>query len=353
MPNISGNSTWASGDSITAAKLDNMQSNLSQAQASTSSSTGAANGWLVARTDVTELQFYANNAWRLTYTPITEAVNGSHTLWQRGTGAFTANNAYAADRYQIILAGSDTISVSREGTIKPTNALYSSALTFTLGTGAGASRYKQRFVIADGFHSWLGQVISARLNVRSNAASSVRAVITTDGTGGTSNYSSYHTGGSTFEDLTVSNITIPSDATYVDVGVTLEATAAVYTSNWQVNRGALPGIFQGLAPADELGRAQRYAEVHGGVNSTGPASIDRMYAGNNITYYVAIGFAVHKGGTPTLTLGGTWTVSNCAQPTVAAPSQGGYVLATLASGAGDITCYPDSADDTVTAVWNP
>lgn len=64
MPNISGNSTWAAGDSITVAKLENMQNNLSQAQATTSSSTSATNGWLEVRTDTNDLRYYSGGSWR-------------------------------------------------------------------------------------------------------------------------------------------------------------------------------------------------------------------------------------------------------------------------------------------------
>src|SRR5204862_4142173 len=68
-------------------------------------------------------------------------VNGSLNVWQRGNGPFTANNAYTADRWQISLAASDTLSVVRDAVNidAAQGSIVAAACTFVLSGGAGAT----------------------------------------------------------------------------------------------------------------------------------------------------------------------------------------------------------------------
>lgn len=193
-------------------------------------------------------------------------VNGGFEMWQRGAGAFTANNAYTADRWQILLAGTDTLSVSREGTNKKTNSLYAAAVAFTLGTGAGGTQLRQALVISDNYHGLLGQAISLRIPIKLSAAvaDAVRAFIQTDGTGGTTTYSAYHGNNTNWENLDVNNITVPSDATYVRVGVAFAASCTAYVDNAMLIMGNAAVDYVPLTPEEELSRCQRYYEVWGG-----------------------------------------------------------------------------------------
>src|SRR5207244_5913028 len=70
-------------------------------------------------------------------------VNPGFEIWQRGNGAFTATGTYSADRWVHNLAGTDTLSISKNTTAAnlDTGSIASVACTFVLGTGAGTSNY--------------------------------------------------------------------------------------------------------------------------------------------------------------------------------------------------------------------
>lgn len=56
--------------------------------------------------------------------------NPGFEIWQRGAGPFTANAAYAADRWKINLAGTSTLSVSRDSANAATDSQYCAAITY-------------------------------------------------------------------------------------------------------------------------------------------------------------------------------------------------------------------------------
>lgn len=277
-------------------------------------------------------------------------VNPGLELWQRGTGAFTANNAYSADRWQIALAGTDTLSVSQEAAIKRADSQFAGVCTFVLGSGAGATKLRQALVIADGWHGLLGRTVTFSAWARYNAANGLRAFIETDGTGGTTTQSALHTGGSTFELLTVS-VAVPADATYVRVGLQFIASGTAYLDDCIAAIGG--GIYQPLTPAEEWERAQRYYEVHAGVNSCFHyATFDAAGTG---TYRFPLPFMTRKAlnNGPTCTVAGTWAVGNCTQPVTIGPCGSAYSLSVGSLGIGQITFNANSADDVVTSEANP
>lgn len=278
-------------------------------------------------------------------------VNPGFDVWQRGAGAFTASLAYGADRWQILLAGTDTLSISREGVTKKANSLYSAVCTFVLGTGAGATRLRQRLVIVDGHHYLLGQPVSFRFPLRVSAAAAARAYIATDGAGGTTTYSGYHTGAAAFEDLDVINVTVPTDATYVEFGIAFAASCTAYADNAMATPGEAAEPYVGLVPSEEWERAQRYYESRAGLPAN--AFSFRGYV-NAATYLVWVIFmATRKAVTPTITKGGTWSVINCGQPAVdVANNLEGRIYA-IGSAAGMMEFFSDSADDTIVYEANP
>ncbi len=188
-------------------------------------------------------------------------VNPGCEIWMAGAGPFTANNAYTCERHQIILAGTDTLSVTQEGTIKKADSQYSAKTVFVLGTGAGATRHKQRLKTSDGWHGLLGKVISVRKPTWAGAASAVRAVITTDGTGGTSTFSGYHPGNSDWANLDVGGVRVPADATYIDIGLAYAASVTAYEDNAMLVLGSLPVDYVPLTAAEEWARSQRYRQT--------------------------------------------------------------------------------------------
>jgi len=281
---------------------------------------------------------------------LNELTNGGHEIWQRGAGAFTANNAYAADRKQISLAGTDTLSVSRDGTNKAGNSLYASACVFVLGSGAGATAYREVLKIADGYHHLLGGPVSFRAWVKlaAGVASAVRAYIKTDGTGGATTYSSYHGNNTAAESLDALLAVVPADATYVEVGLAFAASATVYTDNWMLVATAFATDYVGRHPGDELTRCQRYYEIiDAGFDFDGHSSA------NGNAYRRGTTYATTKGGVPTLTKNGTWTAGTCGQPAVTNSRVNGFAAYVVATNSGPFNSYTDSADDNVTAEYNP
>ncbi len=284
-----------------------------------------------------------------------QLTNGGHELWQRGAGAFTANNAYCADRWQIYLAGTDTLSITRSAT-KKTNSLYASACAFVLGNGAGATQYQQKLVIStsDEYHHLLGQVVSLTISVKllAGVASAVRSFITYDGTGGATTYSSYHGNNTDWEDLTVLNVTVPTDATYVLVGVALAASCTAYIDNCALTLGPQAPVYEGEHPAELWDRCQRYYEIQAGTVGGQPWVVNNN---GGAAGYIACSpvFTTRKTVAPTMTKSGTWIVNKVGQPVARASSVIGYNLYAQISSAGNQYFQPDSVDDTVTAEANP
>lgn len=198
-----------------------------------------------------------------------QLVNGGFEVWQRGEGPFTADLAYTADRWQIDLAGTDTFSVTRESgaTNKRPGSLYSAAVVFVLGTGGGASRFVQTIKVADNYAHLLGRPISFVVAVKTATANAVRALVVTDGTGGVTTVSSYHAGDGVMRGLLVQNVTIPTDATSIVIGVQFGASCTAYLDDAMCNVGADSANYAALTPAVELVRCQRYYYEVGGLDT--------------------------------------------------------------------------------------
>lgn len=279
--------------------------------------------------------------------------NGGHEIWQRGAGAFVTSGGYAADRWELLEVGGDSLSVTPDGANKKTNSLYASAIVFTLVGGAGATQYRQELVIADNFHGLLGETISFRASVAlaGAVANAVRAFITTDGTGGVTTYSSYHGNDTNWEDLDVVGVTVPSDATFIFVGLAFDVSCTAYMDNCMFVVASAATDYVALAPADEWERCQRYYEVHGGVSGTMQIIENNGVGGSTID--ISVIFSTRKAIAPTLTKLGTWATARCNQPTVQSPSFCGYQIRAATTAGGVQTFYPDTADDLVTSEANP
>ncbi len=274
--------------------------------------------------------------------------NGGFEIWQRGAGPFTTA-VYTSDRWKAYLEGTDTLSITREGITKKADSLYSLKAVYTKGTGT-AGQISQFLVIADGFHHLLGKTISLRVSVHANAAGAARIGIESNGTGASVTYGSYHAGDSTWVNLEVSR-TIPTDATFIYIHMDLRASVTAYFDNAMLVPGSIAADYISLHPAEEMQRCQRYYEVHGGV-ATGIPSVGRIYASGANNYMNGYTFNTKKGGIPTMTKNGTFTVENCGQPAVYSPSPDGYIFYVAATAAGNIYATPD-ATCTITAEYNP
>lgn len=281
-------------------------------------------------------------------------VNPGQSIWQRGTGAFTANAAYTSDRWQINLNGTDTASIAQEATITDNNKY---ALKFTLTAGNGTTTsIRQQLKFATGEETQYGlrgQTVIAQMRVRANSAITCRAYVKSDGTGGTTNYSSAHTGGSTFETLSPAAYAIPTDATYVEVGVEMKTNnMIVYLAGTTLVVGSTAQAFSPLPIAEEWDRCLRYYELYNPDNGT--SAFENAGLGGIATdIWQTVSFTVRKAVSPTVTKAGTWSVTNCGQPIVIDASMSIFSLQATSVAAGQFAYYQNGTDDTIISVANP
>lgn len=180
-------------------------------------------------------------------------VNGGLEIWQRGTGPFSGNNTYSADRWQAQLGGSDTLSTSRDGANADAGSEFCAACTFTVTTGSGL--YQR----VEGYVALRGRTLTFSCRVRTSVAAAVRLELH-DGVAGTN--SAYHTGDGTYQTLSVTR-TIAGTASMVRVGVQAMATATVYVDSATLCVGA-GVLYLPRTAADDMARCKRYYHAIGG-----------------------------------------------------------------------------------------
>jgi len=89
---------------------------------------------------------------------------GSFDIWQRGTGAFTTNNAYTSDRFYVF--SSSSYSLSQETSVIPDGATYAAKITST----AGSSFANMQFALEQSeVEKLAGQTITFSVYLRANA----------------------------------------------------------------------------------------------------------------------------------------------------------------------------------------
>lgn len=186
------------------------------------------------------------------------------------------------------------------------------------------------------------------MKVKTSTASAARLFLY-DGI--TTTYGSYHTGGGAFEKLTVTTA-IASAGTQLLIGIEFNASATIYLDNAALCIGDVGTDYSPLTPAEELAICHRYYQVLGGVTGGYP-QVGGAYASGAKNYQLSHPWHEKMVTTPTVTIEGTWAVSNCGQPSSANPSVSGFKLQVAASGAGDFYAHPDSSDDLVKAEANP
>lgn len=277
-------------------------------------------------------------------------VNSGFEIWQRGTGAFTANNAYTADCWVINLNGTSTISISRDSANADSGSRYCAAVTYTHNTTSYLTQIVEDPVGGDDipYHT-RGKTISLSIRVKTSTASAVKAFIWD---GSTFVFSNNHTGGGAHETLTVTT-TLGGAVTNLTVGVAFSVSCTAYVDNAMFVIGSAAPNHVPMQPWSEHERCRRYYEVMGGV-AFGPPFVNFVATAGaqnlgNPNYFTTI-----KGGTPTLTKNGTWALTNAAsQPTANFATVNGFNLFVASTAAGVTKAEVDSSDDTVTAEWNP
>lgn len=265
--------------------------------------------------------------------------NGGFEVWQRGAGAFTANNAYTADRWQLLVGSLSSDSVTQESTTIDSQGRYSLACAHT---HSSASFITQKI---EHWHDLRGKTVCFSVRVRQSAASMVRLRLG-DGVSPTAGSTTTTTG--SFVTLT-HTLAVSASATELVATIDFLASGTAYLDNAMLVVGPAPAPYRPLHPQEELARCQRYYEVHGGGTLMHMAGYQA--ASNPSRFFIP--FAVPKGGAPTVTKNGTWNVSNCSQPSIVTSNVAGYSIGVTVTALGAFSFNGDSTDDTVTAEWNP
>ena len=276
--------------------------------------------------------------------------NGGLEQWQRGAGPFTATGAYAADRWSLQIAGTDTLSVQRTTTSQDVNSNAAAWITFTLGTGAGSTAFLNVCRFAD--TPQMGtRTLSLSIRVWASIANAVRIAIYDDSGGGFINYSAYHPGNSSYQTLTAT-LTLPTGGTGVWALVYFNASGTFYIDNAMLVAGEQPANYVPLHPADDLARCLRYYEIIGG-NGTGELIFSGYNSANNYSKYFYIPWKAQKPTTPTVTKVGPWTISGPVNSAaMESPSFSGCRINVNAN-IGEWLYYNSGAGSYITSECNP
>lgn len=272
-------------------------------------------------------------------------VNGGLDIWQRGTGAFTANGAYCSDRWLIGLQGSDTLSISQDTANRDSNSLADAACTFVLGNGIGLTALEQKL---EDYARLKGLTVSLSVRVKVATANAVRVGIYDSVTGWT--YSAYHPGDGTYHTLTVT-VALNSGATSVLVGVFFSASCTAYIDNAMLCISPVPVDYVPLVPAEEWARCLRYYEILGAAQYSIYYAFNAVNGVNN--HVIPLRYCARKASLPALTKVGTWIVTSCAQPTVGGSGMDGCYVGTTPTGAGYSLFYTNDATQYIVAEANP
>jgi hypothetical protein len=251
--------------------------------------------------------------------------NGGFEVWQRGNGPFTLNGTWTADRWSMGVTGTDTLSISRDTANQDSNSGACAACTYVLGTGGGAQMAQSLTNILSNLN---GVTMSLSMRVRTSTPNAVRIGLYSGGY----IYSAYHTGSGAYQTLTVT-VTCAGGIAPNPV-VSFSASCTAYLDNAMLVVGSVPADYAPLHPADDLARCLRYYEI---IGNSGAAMIVAGWAG---AAGEAIGapwrFLAQKAVVPTVTKSGTFSVVNCAQPTVASPGLDGAQIYSTATAIGHV-----------------
>lgn len=277
--------------------------------------------------------------------------NGGLEIWQRGNGPYTAANAFCADRWQVGLAGGDTLSVTADSVNVDTVSGSQRAAACAYTRSSGLSSIYNTLYTSDG-QQIRGRTFSASVRVKCSVPNMVRLAVATNGAAPANGASTYHTGDGTWQTLRCTMTSpVPADATYVSLNVQFNANGTAYVDNVVLVPGQVAPDFYPLLPGEDLAICQRYYEVHGFEASNWPNIAGQAtVAAQN--FFAPFTYHVRKGGIPTVTKVGTWGALNCAQPSVQRNGTSGYTLNVVATASGVLEATAP-ANGGITAEWNP
>jgi hypothetical protein len=273
-------------------------------------------------------------------------VNGGFEFWQRGLTTFTITNVYTADRWFQVLSGTDTISTLATSASADAASHYALQATFTHGSGTNTAIYQQ----VEDYFQLKNRAVTASFRVWCDTASAVR-VWAYQGGGGGRVYGTVHTGGSTWQTLTLTTTVDPAASAPPQFGVELNVSCIARLDNAMLVVGSQPANYVPMHPADDLARCQRYYEVIG-PSGTGSVVISGITTAGAQPLRLTVRFA-RKAILPTVTKVGTWAVSNAGQPTVGGVDLESVQLTISCTAAGDTFAFNNAGTMYITVEANP
>jgi hypothetical protein len=123
------------------------------------------------------------------------------------------------------------------------------------------------------------------------------------------------------------------------VSVVGTASATFYITGVQLEVGSNATPFERQLYSTQLAQCQRYYWRTIGAASAFPSVNGSSYTAT-ANFGTAIPFPVQMRTTPTVNKNGTWTVSNCGQPTVQGTDQNGFYIYAAGSAAGNAAFAP-------------
>lgn len=221
--------------------------------------------------------------------------------WQRGNGPYTSTGVYSADRWLTTLTGADTLSISRNSATADTalGSNYCAACTFVLSGGGGATSITQSLKATD-LYQVGGREVAVSVRVNTATASAVRVGVHN---GSTWTYSSFHTGGSTYQTLSATaTIGVGSTA---QIGIFFAVSCTAYVDNAMFVLGSSAATYTPLHPDEDIRRCSRYYELLSFVANEAIGTVTGI--GTTITSALRIPLGV-KAAAPTTTGVGAWNI---------------------------------------------
>lgn len=271
--------------------------------------------------------------------------NPGFEVWQRGAGAFSAGDAYSADRWQLKLGSSSTLAVTRDTATVDT--LGQAALKVVHTAAGQASQIEQTL---EDYWQFRGKTLTFSARVRQSVAGTARAYVADNGS---KVFGSTNASTGSYVTLSVS-LAISTGSTGVTCGVDLtNQTDTCWLDNANlVIGGTVPDNYIPPNPHADLDWCLRYYERQGELNDEFP-SLTHFAGAASENRHLSMSWNARKAVTPTVAVNGTWSTLNCATPTVVASNVAGYTLVATSGSSGQMSFFPNSTDDYVSAVANP
>jgi hypothetical protein len=237
--------------------------------------------------------------------------NGGFEIWQRGAGAFTADGAYTADRWQLAL-NVVTASVTRDNVASDSGSQYNLQIV-----ASGASGTASLWQKLENSLQLRGRTVTLSARVKASAVSKVRVSLY-DGTQffGTANTTT------SYETLTLTTV-LSGSATDIRAYIVVDFGCTANIDNAMLVVGSVVADYAPLHPADDLGRCLRYYEVITGAAqfATGylPSTTSGRYSLRyspkavtpTITFPAAANFSINDSITPSSLSADNVALSSC------------------------------------------